>query len=146
MIHFNITEHPTEQWTAQQVIEAFPYDQAPRYLIRDRDSIYGETFKQRVNHMGIKQVLIAYRSPWQNPYIERLIGSIRRECLDHIIVLNEGHLRRIMAAYVEYYNHSRLHLSLDREAPVSRLRSVGDGEAVAVPQVGGLHHRYERAA
>ena len=93
VVHFNITEHPTAQWTAQQVIEAFPWDEAPRYLLRDRDQIYGASFRQRVQHMGIEEVLIAPRSPWQNPYVERLIGSIRRECLDHVIVLHERHLQ-----------------------------------------------------
>lgn len=92
VIHFNITEHPSAAWTAQQVIEAFPWDEAPRYLLRDRDCIYGADFRRRVRNMGIKEVLVAPRSPWQNPFVERLIGSIRREMLDHVIVLNEQHL------------------------------------------------------
>ena len=147
MVHINVTEHPTEQWTAQQVVEAFPYDQSPRYLIRDRDSIYGPQFKQRVKHMGIEQVLIAYRSPWQNPYVERLIGSIRRECLNHVIILNEAHLHRILVSYFEYYHESRTHQSLDRNAPITRsVEPPERGHVISIQQVGGLHHRYARAA
>ena len=146
-IHFNITEHPTEQWTAQQVVESFPYDRTPRYLIRDRDSIYAEHFKQRVKHMGIKQVLIAYLSPWQNPYVERLIGSTRRECLDHVIILNEAHLHRILTSYFEYYHKSRPHMSLERNSPIPRkIERREQGHVVSIPKVGGLHHRYRRAA
>ncbi len=96
------TAHPTAEWTAQQVVEAFPEDHAPRFLIRDRDSIYGAFFRRRVKHMGIEEVVIAYRSPWQNPFVERLIGSMRRECLNHVIVLNERHLLRILRAYFDY--------------------------------------------
>ena len=100
VVHFNVTAHPTAAWAAQQIIEAFPDDQAPRFLIRDRDSIYGEYFRERVKHMGVEQGVIAYHSPWQNPYVERLIGSIRRECLNHFIILDERHLRRILRAYL----------------------------------------------
>ena len=107
VLHFNVTEHPTAQWTAQQVVEAFPWDTAPRYLLRDRDRIYGGAFKARVRGLGIKEVIIARRSPWQSPYVERLIGSIRRECLDHVVVLSERHLRRILAGYFAYYHKSR---------------------------------------
>ena len=147
VVHFNVTAHPTAEWTAQQVIEAFPEDQAPRFLIRDRDSIYGKHFRQRVKHMGIEQVVIAYRSPWQSPYVERLIGSIRRECLQHFIVLNEKHLRRILSSYFAYYHESRTHLSLDRNAPIERkVEPPHRGQVIAIPQVGGLHHRYCRAA
>ncbi len=145
--HFNVTAHPTARWTAQQIIEAFPEDQAPRFLIRDRDSIYGEYFRQRVKHMGIEQVVIAYRSPWQSPYVERIIGSIRRECLDHSIVLNECHLRRILTGYFDYYHHARAHLFLDHNSPVARdVETPERGKVTAIPQVGGLHHRYCRAA
>jgi hypothetical protein len=105
LVHFNITEHPTAAWTAQQVVEAFPWDGAPRYLLRDRDRIYGTSFRQRIQHMGIKEVVIAPRSPWQNPYVERLIGSIRRDCLDHVIVLHERRLRRLLTGYFRYYHH-----------------------------------------
>jgi transposase InsO family protein len=147
VIHFNSTTHPTACWTAQQIVEAFPYDEAPRFLIRDRDGIYGEDFRERIKHLGIEEVIIAYRSPWQNPYCERVIGSIRRECLDHLIVLNEAHLRRILASYFEYYHRSRPHLSLERNAPVARrVERPAEGKVIAIPQVGGLHHRYTRAA
>ena len=147
VVHFNVTAHPTAEWTAQQIVEAFPEDQAPRFLIRDRDSIYGEYFRQRVKHMGIEQVVIAYRSPWQNPYAERLIGSIRRECLNHVIILNERHLKRILRVYLVYYHEARTHLSLDRNAPIEReVEPPHRGRVVAIPQVGGLHHRYCRAA
>ncbi len=147
VLHFNVTAHPTAEWTAQQIIEAFPEDHAPRFLIRDRDSIYGTLFQERAEHMGIEQVVIAYRSPWQPPYVERLIGSIPRECLDHFIVLNERHLLRILRAYFDYYHHARAHLSLDRNSPVARdVESPDRGKVIAIPQLGGLHHRYRRAA
>ena len=146
ILHFNVTAHPTAQWTAQQVIEAFPFDEAPRFLIRDRDGIYGKYFRNRVKNMGIEEVITAPRSPWQNPYAERIIGSIRRECLDHVIVINEAHLLRILASYFEYYHKSRPHLSLERNAPVPREIELPDqGEVIAIPQVSGLHHRYQRA-
>ena len=147
VVHFNVTAHPTAEWTAQQVIESFPDDTVPRFMIRDRDSIYGTFFQERVKHMGIEQVLTAYRSPWQSPYVERLIGSIRRECLNHIIVLNERHLQRILIEYLDYYHESRTHLSLNRNSPVPREVEPPDrGRVIAIPQVGGLHHRYRRAA
>jgi len=147
VVQFNVTAHPTAAWAAQQIIEAFPNDTSPRFMIRDRDSIYGELFQQRVKRMGIEQVLTAYRSPWQSPYVERLIGSIRRECLDHCIILNERHLQRIITSYLDYYHESRTHLSLSRNAPVEReVEPPEQGEVVAIPQVGGLHHRYRRAA
>lgn len=104
IVHFNVTEHPTAQWTAQQVVEAFPWDEAPRYLLRDRDRIYSGAFRRRVKHMGVKEVLTAPQSPWQNPYVERLIGSIRRECLEQVIVLHERHLQRILTGYFAYYH------------------------------------------
>jgi putative transposase len=147
LIHFNVTAHPTAEWTAQQIVEAFPLDETPRFLIRDRDGIYGRAFRNRVESMGIAEVLIAPRSPWQNPFAERIIGSIRRDCLDHVIVLNERHLRRILRSYFEYYHESRTHLSLGRNAPIKReVQSPGLGRIIAIPQVGGLHHRYCRAA
>ena len=104
IVHFNITAHPTAQWTAQQIVDAFPWESAPRYLLRDRDRIYGDHFQQRVGHMGIEEVQIAPRSPWQNPYCERVIGSIRRDALDHVIVLNERHLHRVLRSYMDYYH------------------------------------------
>ena len=147
VLHFNVTEHPTARWTAQQIVEAFPWDTAPRYLLRDRDSIFGNHFRDRVAGFEITEVLIAPRSPWQNPYVERLIGSIRREFLDHVIVLGESHLRRLLADYLDYYQLSRTHLSLDKDAPEPReVQPPTMGEVVALPKVGGLHHRYERRA
>ncbi len=147
LIHFNVTEHPTSAWTAQQIIEAFPEDQAPRYLLRDRDGIYGEYFRNRVQGMGIREVRTAPQSPWQNPYAERVIGSIRRDCLNHVIVFNDKHLRRILQGYFRYYHESRTHLSLDKDAPEPRAIQPNTVERiVAIPQVGGLHHRYERRA
>ena len=147
VVHFRVTENPYAEWAAQQIVNAFPYEEAPRFLIRDRDGIYGEYFKKRVKGMGIEEVLIAPRSPWQNPYCERVIGSIRRDCLDHMIVLNEAHLHRILTAYFDYYHNSRPHLSLDRNSPVPRrVEPPSEGHVVAIPQVGGLHHRYTRAA
>jgi putative transposase len=147
VVHFNVTASPTAEWTAQQVIEAFPYDEAPRYLIRDRDSIYGLQFKSRVKGMDIEEVLIAPQSPWQNPYVERLIGSMRPECLDHVIILNEAHLRRVLSEYFRYYHDDRCHLSLDRNTPNNRaVEPRGSGRVVSEPRVGGLHHRYRRVA
>ena len=146
VVHFNVTEHPTEAWTAQQILEAFPEEAAPRYLIRDRDQIYGDRFRDRPRDMGTTEVLTAPRSPWQNPFAERLVGSIRRECLDHMIVLGEKHLRRILK-YFDHYLGSRTHLSLAKDAPTPRaVQGPEAGEVVEIPQVGGLHHRYERRA
>jgi transposase InsO family protein len=145
--HFNVTEHPTAVWAAQQIREAFPHDSAPRYLIRDRDRVYGERFRHRVGEMGITEVLAAPRSPWQNAYAERLVGSIRRECLDHVIVLGEKHLRRILRTYFDYYQESRTHFSLGKDASSTRVVQPPElGAVVELPQVGGLHHRYERRA
>ncbi len=147
IVHFNVTEHPTAQWTAKQMVEAFPWDEVPRYLLRDRDSIYGEYFQQRVKKMGIKEVKIAPRSPWQNPYAERVIGSIRRECLDDVIVLNEQHLRRILRSYGDYYHTWRVHRALDMDAPARRAVHPPElGPVRKQPEVGGLHHHYERRA
>ena len=147
VIHFNVTEHPSAQWTAQQVVEAFPYDEVPKYLLRDNDSIYGQVFQQRVRSLSIEEVKTAYRSPWQNPFAERLIGSVRRECLDHVIVLGRRHLKRILREYTNYYNHSRAHMSLDGNAPLPREVEPPDrGNVIALSQVGGLHQRYTRVA
>jgi transposase InsO family protein len=147
IVHFAITEHPTAAWTAQQVIEAFPNDTAPQWLLRDRDAIYGEAFRRRVAGMGISEVMTSPSSPWQNPYAERLIGSIRRECLDHVIVLGERHLRRLLTAYVTYYHGARTHLALEKDAPTTRrIQTPTEGHVVAFSEVGGLHHRYERRA
>jgi transposase InsO family protein len=147
VVHFNVTPHPTARWTAQQVVEAFPFDEAPRFLIRDHDGIYGVDFHDRVKHLGLEEVVIAFRSPWQSPYVERLIGSVRRECLNHVIVFNEAHLLRILTEYFGYYHEARSHLSLDRNAPVPRkVEPPSQGRIIAIPHVGGLHHRYTRAA
>jgi putative transposase len=147
VVHFNMTEHPTAHWTAQQVVDAFPWGEAPQYLLRDRDRIYGASFRQRVRHMGIEEVVITPRSPWQNPYVERLIGSIRRECLDHVIVLHERHLRRLLTAYFRYYQHWRTHRALDMDCPQPRpVQWPEAGLITEVPEVGGLHHHYERRA
>jgi hypothetical protein len=147
IVHFRVTTNPCAEWTAQQIIEAFPYEEAPRFLIRDRDGIYGDYFKKRVKDMGTDEVRIAPSSPWQNPYCERIIGSIRRECLDHLIVLNERYLHRILTAYFDYYHDSRPHLSLDRNLPTPReVEPLSQGEVTSIAMVGGLHHRYSRAA
>jgi transposase InsO family protein len=145
VVHFNITEHPTAVWTAQQAVEAFPWEESPRYLLRDRDRIYGTTFRQRVKHMGITEVVIAPKSPWQNPYVERLIGSIRQECLNHVVVFHERHLARILTSYLAYYHQWRTHLSLAMDCPEPRPVLAADrGRVIVVPEVGGLHHHYER--
>ena len=147
VVHFNVTEHPTADWTAQQIIEAFPEETAPRFLLRDRDQIYGEEFRRRVAGMRIEEVMTAPHSPWQSPYVERLIGSIRRECLDHVIVLGENHLRRILRSYIAYYHRSRTHLSLCKDAPEPRAKQAPEcGPVIEIAEVGGLHHRYERLA
>lgn len=145
VIHFSVTEHPTAEWAAQQIIEAFPWDTVPKYLLRDRDGIYGRHFQSRVQNMGIDEVKTAPRSPWQNPYVERLVGSIRRECLDHVIVLNEKHLKRILTEYLSYYHRYRTHLSLDMDCPEARpVQGEAMGNVIAFPEIGGLHHHYER--
>jgi len=144
--HFNVTGNPTAKWTAQQIVEACPWDTSPKYLLRDRDGIYGQHFQSRVNNMGINEVKIAPRSPWQNPYVERLIGSIRRECLDHVIVLNERHLQKILSSYFEYYNQDRTHCGLDKDVPTERLiqsKPSSDSMIIKTSRVGGLHHRYQ---
>jgi len=147
VLHFNVTEHPTAAWTAQQLIEAFPEDTAPRFLLRDRDQIYGENFRRRVAGMKIEEVMTAPQSPWQGPFVERLIGSIRRECTDHIIVFGESHLRNILKSYFEYYHQSRTHLSLAKDAPEPRAAQQPEmGAVIEIAEVGGLHHRYERRA
>ncbi len=147
VIHFNVTEHPTAAWTAQQIVEAFPWDTSPRYLLRDRDGIYGDDFTRRLDGMSVDDVPTAPRSPWQNPYAERVIGSIRRDCLDHVIILNERHLRRQLDAYLRYYHTARTHLSLDKDAPDHRpVQPAHTGKVVALPHVGGLHHQYVRLA
>lgn len=147
VIHFSVTPNPTQAWLARQITEAFPWDTAPRFLLRDRDASYGPTFRDRVQAMTIEEIVTAPRSPWQNAHVERLIGSIRRECLDHIFVFDEHHLRRVLSAYLEYHDRSRTHLSLDKDCPEPRpVQPPPAGIVLAFPQVGGLHHRYERRA
>jgi transposase InsO family protein len=146
VVHIAVTEHPTAAWTAQQLREAFPWDEAPRYLIRDRDLAFAAV-SATAEAMAMTEVRTAPRSPWQNGIIERFIGSVRRECLDHVIVFNARGLQRLLTHYVEYYQRSRTHLALDKDAPVSRAVSTSTaGKVIALPQVGGLHHRYERTA
>ena len=147
VVHFNVTEHLTAVWTAQQIVAAFPDDSAPSYLLRDRDQVYGEQFRRRVKGMRIDEVLAAPDSPWQNPFAERLIGSIWRECLNHVLVLGERHLRRILTRYFAYYHQARTHLALDKDALDLRpIELPAADKIVEVPEVGGLHHRYLRQA
>jgi len=147
VLHFNITEAPSAHWTAQQMVEAFPYTIPPHYLLRDRDAIYGADFTQRVESLGLEQKLIAPRSPWQNPMVERMIGSIRREVLDHLIVLSGRHLHQVLSDYLAYYHQDRSHQSLDQDCPLYRpVEPADQGDIVALPRLGGLHHRYTRQA
>jgi transposase InsO family protein len=145
LIWTNVTTNPTAEWIARQITEAFPWDQAPRYLIRDRDGSYGVMVERRIRVMGIRDRPTAARSPWQNGHIERLIGSIRRECLDHVMVQGEAHLRRIFRSYADYYNRTRTHLALEKDAPLGRpVHAIG--QVIAIPLLGGLHHQYARMA
>ncbi len=148
IVHFNVTANPSAAWTAQQMTNAFPWDTAPHYLLRDRDGIYGAKFRRRVKAMGINEVLITPRSPWQSPYVERVIGTLRRELLDHVIVLGERHLRRLLRNYIAHYCHPcRTHLSLGKDTPEGRAVEPPElGKVVELPVVGGLHHRYTRRA
>src|SRR5438132_11816362 len=146
IVHVAVTAHPTAAWTAQQLREAFPWNESPRYLVHDRDTAF-EGWATTARAIGIDEVITAAHSPWQNAYAERLIESIRRECLDHIIVANERGLRLVLRAYVDYYLKSRTHLALGKDAPLSRpVAPPGNGAIVAIPHLGGLHHRYERRA
>jgi len=147
VLHFGVTSHPSAEWTGNHVVQAFPFETAPRYMIRDRDAIYGAAFRRRLKQLGIEEVITAPMSPWQNPYAERLIGSVRRECIDHVIIMGERHLRALLQRYFAYYHSARTHLALGKDAPEPRpVQSVESGEVVSIPQVGGLHHRYERRA
>ena len=147
VVHFNVTDSPSAIWTGQQIVEAFPWDTAPKYLIRDRDGTYGHKFVRRVESMGVKQVRISARSRWQNPYVERVVGSIRRECVDRTIIFNERHLRRVFRKYFKYYHGSRTHLGLEKDCPTPRPVEPPElGPICTEPMVGGLHHRYFRQA
>jgi putative transposase len=144
--HVAVTSHPTAAWTAQQLREAFPWADAPRYLLHDRDHAF-DGLRITAKTMGIEEVLTAPCSPWQNPFAERFIGSVRRECLDHVIVFSAAGLHRLLQLYCAYYERARTHLSLNKDAPIPRpVAAPGEGRVVAIPQVGGLHHRYERRA
>jgi putative transposase len=147
IVHFNVTEHPTAHWTAQQISEAFPWDAAPRFLIRNRDRVYGPPFRTRVESMGIEEVLTAPPSPWQSPFVERVIGSVRRECLDQVIVLDERHLRRLLGDYFQHYHRWRRHRSLAMDCPEPRpVQGPERGNVVEVAEAGGLYRHYERRA
>jgi transposase InsO family protein len=144
--HVGGTAHPTAAWTAQQVRDAFPWDEAPRYLLHDRDHAFDE-LGATANAMGIENVLTAPHAPWQNPFVERFVGSARRECFDHVIAFNEAGVLTLMRRYGSYYEKARTHLALDKDAPIPRpIMPPGDGDIVEIPEVGGLHHRYERRA
>jgi putative transposase len=146
VVHVAVTDHPTVAWTAQQLRETFPWDEARRYLLRDRDHAF-EGWADTTKAMGIEEVLTAPRSPWQNAYVERFIGCARQECLDHVMVFSATGLQRLLHLYCDYYERTRTHLSLDKDAPVPRVTTPpSEGRVVAIPHVGGLHHRYERRA
>jgi len=147
ILQFNATEHPTAAWTARQLLEACGTEEVPKYLVRDRDAIYGEAFRRQAAALQITEVPTARQSPWQNPYAERVIGSIRRECLNHVIAFGERHLKRILSSYVDYYNGTRTHLSLFKDAPDGRSTQLPErGRVVELKRVGGLHHEYVRMA
>ncbi len=147
ILHFNVTTSPSARWTERQVCEAFPYDTRPRFLLHDQDKIFAGDVARQVRSMGVEEVLTAPGSPWQNAYCERLIGSIRRECLDHVVVLNERHLLRVLRSYASYYHTSRTHRALDDDSPDGRaVEPPEHGDVIAHPQVGGIHHRYARRA
>ena len=143
LVWVNVTAHPTAEWVAQQLTEAFPWQEAPRHLIRDRDAVYGGVFIKRLSAMGIRDHPTAPRSPWQNAYAERLIGSIRRECLDRVVVTGEAHLRQILRRYADYYNRARTHRSLGKDCPTHRPVQT-TGSISSAPVIGGLHHVYAR--
>jgi transposase InsO family protein len=140
---FEVTRHPTAEWLARQITEAFPWASAPAYLVRDNDRAYGHVFTSRVRAMGIRDRPISPRSPWQNGHMERLIGTVRRECLDRMLIFGESHLRRVLASYAAYYNQARTHLALQKDAPLHRAVQRY-GAIVAIPILAGLHHKYVR--
>lgn len=147
IIHFEVTERPTQDWLVHQIRRAFEGKAVPHYLLRDRDALYGRRFTNQLRAMGIQQLVTAPQSPWQNVYVERVIQSIRHECLNHVIIFNKRHLQRMLSSYIQYYNRTRTHLSLDKDCPEVRpINPPAAGKIVAIPEVGGLHHRYERRA
>jgi transposase InsO family protein len=143
LLWFEVTRHPTAEWLARQITEAFPWASAPACLVRDNDRAYGHVFKFRVRAMGIRDRPISPGSPWQNPYVERLIGTVRRECLDRMLIFGEAHLRQILSSYAAYYNEARTHLALGKDAPLGRAVQRS-GTIVAIPILSGLHHHYVR--
>jgi transposase InsO family protein len=143
LLWFAVTRHPTAEWLAQQIVEAFPWGPAPTYLVRDNDGAYGRAFTNRVRAMGIRDRPISPRSPWQNPYAERLIGTLRRDCLDHVLIFGERHLRGVLTSYSLYYNETRTHLGLGKDAPLGRAVERS-GTIVTTPILFGLHHKYAR--
>jgi transposase InsO family protein len=143
LLWFEVTRHPTSEWLARQITEAFPWASAPAYLVRDNDRAYGHVFKSRVRAMGIRDRPISPGSPWQNGYVERLIGTLRRECLDQVLIFNEAHLRKILSAYAAYYNQARTHMALQKDAPLQRCVQRS-GSIAAIPVLAGLHHQYIR--
>lgn len=147
IMHFNVTAYPTAEWTGRQLVEGCGFDEQPGYLVRERDAIYGRVFRRQAKALGIKEVPTAPRSPWQNSYAERVIGSIRRECIDHVVIVGDRHLRQILSRYVDYYNRSRTHLSLGKDAPAGRrVQTPEEGRVIELPRVGGFHHEYVRMA
>ena len=146
ILHFNVTQHPTSLWVVQQLREAFPYESAPRFLIFDRDAKYGAEVPAAIRSMKIQCVRTSFESPWQNGVAERWVQSCRRDLLDHVIALNESHLRRLLSDYVRYYHEDRTHLGLGKETPDGRIRSVASGRVLSEERLGGLHHRHDRAA
>jgi transposase InsO family protein len=143
LLWFEVTRHPTADWLARQITEAFPWTSAPAYLVRDNDRAYGHVFTSRVRAMGIRDRPISRQSPWQNGCAERLIGTLRRECLDQVLIFGEAQLRRILSAYAAYYNHARTHLALQKDAPLHRSVQRA-GAVVGIPILAGLHHQYVR--
>jgi transposase InsO family protein len=143
LLWFAVTRHPTAEWLGQQIAEAFPWGTAPTYLVRDNDRAYGQAFTNRVRAMGIRDRPISPRSPWQNPYAERLIGTLRRDCLDHVLIFGERHLRGVLTLYSRYYNETRTHLGLGKDTPLRRAVQRS-GVIVTEPVLSGLHHRYVR--
>jgi len=147
VIHFNVTTNPTADWTANQLLQAFPFDSAPKYLLRDRDGIYGEQVRETIRLLGMKDKMISARSPWQNGYCERVVGTIKRECLNHAIIFSEAHARRLLRRYFDYYHDDRTHLGLDKGTPGGRrVESADSGQVKRRAAVGGLHSRYYREA